>query len=92
MQEVRIKIPYTARDAFKPYHENTKRFSVTVAHRRAGKTVARLNRIIEAAIKCEKLNPRFGYIAPFYVQAKRNCMELPEALHRAIRAVWHQIS
>lgn len=70
MREVKIKIPYTARDAFKPYHQNTKRFSVTVAHRRAGKTVARLNRIIEAAIKCEKLNPRFGYIAPFYVQAK----------------------
>jgi hypothetical protein len=63
-------IPYTPRDAFKPYHANSKRFSVTVAHRRAGKTVARLNRIIKEAVQCERLNPRYGYIAPFYVQAK----------------------
>jgi len=63
-------IPYTPRDAFKPYHANSKRFTVTVAHRRAGKTVARLNRLIRAAVEAKSLNPRFGYIAPFYVQAK----------------------
>jgi len=63
-------IPYKPRDAFKPYHANTKRFAVTVAHRRAGKTVARLNRIIRSAVESTNLNPRFGYIAPFYVQAK----------------------
>lgn len=63
-------IPYKPREAFKPYHANTKRFCVTVAHRRAGKTVARLNRLIKEAVKCDKLNPRFGYIAPYYVQAK----------------------
>lgn len=63
-------IPYVPRDAFKPYHSNVKRFSVTVAHRRAGKTVARLNRIIKEAVQCNKTNPRYGYIAPFYVQAK----------------------
>lgn len=63
-------IPYAPRDAFKPYHANKKRFSVTVAHRRAGKTVARLNRLIRDAIECKKLNPRFGYVAPYYVQAK----------------------
>lgn len=63
-------IPYTPREAFKPYHKNKKRFSVTVAHRRAGKTVARLNRIIRCAVESDKLNPRYGYIAPFYVQAK----------------------
>jgi len=63
-------IPYKPRAAFIPYHKNQKRFSVTVAHRRCGKTVARLNRIIREAINCNKLNPRFGYICPFYVQAK----------------------
>lgn len=63
-------IPYTPRDAFKPYHANKKRFVVTVAHRRAGKTVARLNRIIREAVQSTKLNPRFGYVAPYYVQAK----------------------
>lgn len=65
-----LVIPYNPRAAFKPYHANTKRFSASVCHRRAGKTVARLNRLIKDAITCDKLNPRFGYISPFYVQSK----------------------
>lgn len=66
----RIIIPYKPREAFLPYHETDKRFCLTVAHRRAGKTVARINKLIEKAVKCDKLNPRFGYLAPYYVQAK----------------------
>jgi phage terminase large subunit len=65
-----ITIPYIPREAFQPYHDSGKRFSVTVAHRRAGKTVARINRIVKAAIMCTKPRPRFGYLAPFFVQAK----------------------
>lgn len=65
-----LRIPYTPRAAFKPYHANTKRFSCSVCHRRAGKTVARLNRLIKDAITCAKLNPRFGYLSPYYVQSK----------------------
>lgn len=65
-----LRIPYSPRDAFKPYHASTKRFSVSVCHRRAGKTVARLNRLIKDAITCTKLNPRFGYLSPYYVQSK----------------------
>lgn len=70
MTERRIVIPYTPREAFQPYHDNDKRFTITVAHRRAGKTVARVNKLIRKAIECDKPNPRFGYLAPFYVQAK----------------------
>ena len=70
MSTAQITIPYLPRDAFRPYHDNNKRFSVTVAHRRAGKTVARINRIVKAAILCDKPRPRFGYLAPFFVQAK----------------------
>ena len=33
-------IPYTPRGAFKEFHNQTKRWSCLVAHRRAGKTVA----------------------------------------------------
>lgn len=66
----KIVIPYKPREAFLPYHTNNKRFSLTVAHRRAGKTVARINKLIKDAINCDKLNPRFGYLAPYYVQAK----------------------
>lgn len=65
----RIIIPYAPRDAFKPYHANTKRNSLTIAHRRAGKTVARLNRIIRAAVT-GPADGRYGYLAPTYVQAK----------------------
>lgn len=70
MRRIEMDTGYTPRPAFIPYHESNKRFSVTVAHRRAGKTVARLNRLIKEAFFCQKPDPRFGYIAPFYVQAK----------------------
>ena len=53
-----------------PYHESGKRFALSVAHRRAGKTVARINKLIRAAIECTKPAPRFGYGAPTYIQAK----------------------
>lgn len=65
-----IIIPYKPRDAFLAYHDSDKRWSLTVAHRRAGKTVARINKLIRKAVECELLNPRFGYLAPYYVQAK----------------------
>lgn len=70
MVEHHVTIPYSPREAFQPYHDTGKRFSLTVAHRRAGKTVARINKIIRAALLCEKESPRFGYLAPTYVQAK----------------------
>lgn len=68
-RQVIVEIPYSPREAFKPYHSNTKRNSLTVAHRRAGKTVARLNKIIRAAIT-GRSDGRYGYLAPTYVQAK----------------------
>lgn len=70
MEERRITIPYSPREVFKPYHANDKRYSLTVAHRRAGKTVARINRLIKDAVTCSKQNPRFAYLAPYFVQAK----------------------
>lgn len=66
---IQVEIPYSPREAFKPYHQNTKRNSLTVAHRRAGKTVARLNKIVRAAITGPS-DGRYGYLAPTYVQAK----------------------
>lgn len=66
----RIIIPYRPREAFRPYHASSSRMALTVAHRRAGKTVARINKAVRKAVECELPNPRFGYLAPFYVQAK----------------------
>lgn len=65
-----VEIPYEPRPQFLAYHNRTQRWSVGVAHRRAGKTVARVNDLIKAAILCPKPEPRFAYIAPFYAQAK----------------------
>jgi hypothetical protein len=42
-----------------------------VAHRRAGKTVACVNDLINVAVWTQKQNARYGYIAPFYSQAKQ---------------------
>lgn len=71
MAEVtRIEIPYKPREAFLPYHETDKRFCLTVAHRRAGKTVARINKLIRCAAGATTEAPRFGYLAPYFVQAK----------------------
>ena len=46
-----------------------------VCHRRAGKTVACVNDLIARAVYTQKKNARFGYIAPFYRQAKEIAWE-----------------
>ncbi|MFK5281797.1 hypothetical protein ACI3PL_19790, partial [Lacticaseibacillus paracasei] len=69
METRTVTIDYTPRAAFLPYHESTKRYSLTVAHRRAGKTVARINKLIRCAASADMENPRFGYLAPYYIQA-----------------------
>lgn len=65
-----ILIPYKPRDAFKPLHFRKQRWAVVVAHRRAGKTVACVNELIKAALTFKGGDGRFGYVAPFYRQAK----------------------
>jgi len=66
----RVVIDYTPRNAFRTYHDSTQRYSLTVAHRRAGKTVARINKLIQKAASATIDSPRFGYLAPYYIQAK----------------------
>jgi hypothetical protein len=51
-------------------HQSLRRFSVIVAHRRFGKTVLAVNSLIDAALRCRKVDPRYAYIAPFRGQAK----------------------
>lgn len=48
----------------------TQRFGCVVAHRRAGKTVAAIMDLIDAALRCDKQDARFAYVAPYYAQAK----------------------
>lgn len=68
-----IVIPYLPRKVFEEYHTSNKRFYASVCHRRCGKTVARLNRIIKSAIINSRQypSPRYGYLSPFRNQSKR---------------------
>ena len=69
MAAVNITIPYKPREQFVSFHARQERWSIIVAHRRCGKTVATINDMIRRAL----LGPHGGlyaYIAPFYVQAK----------------------
>ena len=65
-----IDLGYKARRSFIPLHKRKERFGCIVAHRRAGKTVASILELIDAALRCDKPDPRFAYIAPYYAQAK----------------------
>jgi len=65
-----IVIPYAPRRAFLDYHNRTQRFSIGVAHRRCGKTVACINDLIRQAMTLDKPRGRFAYVAPYYNQAK----------------------
>lgn len=65
-----IETGYAARPQFIPLHTRKTRWAVAVAHRRAGKTVACINDLLDAALRCSLPDPRFAYIAPLYTQAK----------------------
>lgn len=47
-----------------------RRFNVLVCHRRWGKTVLCINKLIAEALRCPKERPRFAYLSPFYRQSK----------------------
>lgn len=66
-----LSLGYTARHNFLPFHARKERWSVIVAHRRAGKTVACVMDLIDSALRCDKERPRFAYLAPLYKQAKQ---------------------
>lgn len=66
----RVKIPYAPRDQFNDFHIRPQRWACIAAHRRAGKTVACVNELIKGALLCKNPDPRFGYLAPYYAQAK----------------------
>jgi phage terminase large subunit len=67
---VELVSPYEPRDQFLPLHKRATRWGITVAHRRAGKTVACINELVIGATKCTKPNPRLAYVAPQLNQAK----------------------
>jgi phage terminase large subunit len=65
-----VVIPYTPRPQFLPFHNSTKRWSLILAHRRAGKTVACINGQIRKAFTIPRDDARLAYIGPTYRQTK----------------------
>lgn len=65
-----IDTGYRPRPQFIPLHKRRQRWGIVVAHVRAGKTVACINDLVDAALRCAKPNPRFAYVAPYFSQAK----------------------
>ena len=70
VQKVRLNI--TPREPFREFLEADCRWYVVVAHRRAGKTVAAIQKIFKCAFEAKRMTPRprFAYIAPTRSQAK----------------------
>jgi phage terminase large subunit len=67
---LKVKIPYSPRPLQRKLHDNSARFAVYVCHRRFGKTVFAINKLIKATCLNYLKAPRRAYIAPFYRQAK----------------------
>jgi len=65
-----LEIELVPRKPFRPFLLSDRRWACIVAHRRAGKTVACIQKLVASAVSTEKTNARFAYIAPFYVQSK----------------------
>ena len=65
-----VELDYQPRDVFIPYHDREQRWSVIVAHRRCGKTVACINDLIYKALIEGKEDGHYGYVAPYYSQSK----------------------
>jgi phage terminase large subunit len=63
---------------------------VAVAHRRAGKTVACVQKLIRGALKCPLPQPRFAYVAPLYTQAKDVAWEYTKSFALKLSAIPHE--
>lgn len=67
---IKVSTGYVPNVLQRQIHDGMKRYNVIVCHRRFGKTVVAINSLLDAALRCTKVNGRFAYIAPFRKQAK----------------------
>jgi hypothetical protein len=64
------RLGYQARPLQRELLDDRTRFKVIVAHRRFGKTVYAIVRLLTSAMVDRQRAPRYAYVAPFYRQAK----------------------
>lgn len=70
MTNVTVDLGYEPREPFRRFHARKQRWACMVIHRRAGKTVACVMDLLDAALRTTKPDARFAYIAPTFTQAK----------------------
>lgn len=68
--DIRELTGYNPRPLQQWLEANERRFNVEVIHRRFGKTVMKVNKLIERAVECPFPDGRYGYGAPTYAQAE----------------------
>lgn len=68
--DIRELTGYSPRDWQHELEEVEKRFNVEVLHRRAGKSVMKINKLIERAIDCPFPDGRYAYCGPTYAQVE----------------------
>lgn len=71
--EIDVDTGYRPHEHQYEIHQQMKRFSVLVCHRRFGKTVLAGNSLLDSALTTDRPGPpaRFGYVAPWRIQAKK---------------------
>ena len=74
------------RPPLRPLVVTPRRFAVGVAHRRAGKTVAAVQRLVLSALNCPLPNPHCSYIAPTFGQAKRAAWDYLKLIAAPVQA------
>jgi hypothetical protein len=87
MPEQTVDLGYRPRPWQAKFHREARRFSVAVCHRRAGKTVLALRHIEDRALRLDKPNGRYAYIAPQFNQAKAVAWEYLKGHVRALPGV-----
>ena len=68
--DIRELTGYQPREFQAHLEASERRFNVEVLHRRAGKTVGKINKLIERAVDCPFPDGRYAYGAPTYGQAE----------------------
>jgi phage terminase large subunit len=84
MNDTTINLGYVRRPIFALFHDRAQRWACMICHRRAGKTVASLMDLLDAAL--HKPNGRYCYIAPLRNQAKTVAWDYLVAFARPVQA------
>lgn len=84
----RINLEIQVRPIFLPlFGKDQTRFTVIVSHRRSGKTVSALQKLVMSAMEAAKPNARYGYVAPLRVQAKAVAWDYLKSFTRSIPGI-----